>query len=47
MRLHKWDEEIKKIISNKKLAYNRWLNTQKLEDWIEYKRLRAFARKEV
>jgi hypothetical protein len=36
-RLHKWEEEIKKIIWNKKLTYNRWLNTQKLEDWIEYK----------
>jgi hypothetical protein len=31
-RLHKCDKEIKKRISNKKLAYNRWLNTQKLED---------------
>jgi uncharacterized protein YecA (UPF0149 family) len=42
-----WDEHIKKIMEDKRHAYKRFLATKKDEDFIDYERKRAIAKKET
>jgi hypothetical protein len=35
--IQKWDEHIEKVINEKRLAFKKYLSTQRLEDEVEYK----------
>lgn len=42
-----WDDDIAKVISDKREAYKKYLSTKAEEDKIEYHRKRAIAKREV
>ena len=42
-----WNEEVRKIIGEKKKAYHKWIQTQKSEDWQNYKQTRDKTKKAV
>ena len=45
--LRKWDDEIEKVIQDKREAYKKYLSSKKEEDKIDYHKKRAIAKREV
>jgi len=42
-----WDNELKKVTQEKKIAYRRWWNTKLIQDKINYRRLSSAAKREA
>ncbi|KAJ4434009.1 hypothetical protein ANN_16328 [Periplaneta americana] len=45
--LRQWDDDISKIIADKRQAFNKYISIKKEEDQIDYRKKRAIAKREV